>query len=368
MTTSQYGSWTFDQEFTALGDGGTWFDQLQSDRWDFSRSAWNEPTPTSLTDGLTLPGTPAVAVQPLPEVGTISAVVAPFGPSDVFGGDLFNAKGGSHGGGGSGGGGHGGGGSGGGGGSDLLTTYTSGDPNIDDAYEFNITINFTGNWTAQEQAIVTWAADLYSEIISADVRDEVDLNGNPVDDIVIDVSTGRIDGSGNPLFGNVLAQTQISAVRDPGSVDQWLPVTASVELDSTDLSNSLKQGWFGTWDDIVLHEMGHALGFAGVVFEGLGLVDANGDFIGLNAMTAYGGTPVPLESGGGAGTTGSHWSETDFAPNGDPMSNELMTGWIAENEQTYLSDTTVYAFADLGYSVDDPSVGSYIAVDAFGLA
>src|SRR5689334_6724082 len=61
------------------------------------------------------------------------------------------AKGGASGGGG---GGHGGGGSGG-----VVTTYTSGNPNVDNASEFNIKINFTGTWTAQQQAVVEWAAD-----------------------------------------------------------------------------------------------------------------------------------------------------------------------------------------------------------------
>jgi hypothetical protein len=96
-----------------------------------------------------------------------------------------DAKSGSHPGGGSGGGHNGGGDPG------LPTSYTSGDPNVDDAFEFNIHIEYSGSWTAQEQAIVKWAADLWSTIITADVRDDTDLNGNAVDDIVISMSTGH---------------------------------------------------------------------------------------------------------------------------------------------------------------------------------
>ena len=289
-----------------------------------------------------------------------------FGP-DMFAG-FIDAKGGggSHpGGGGGGGGGHSGGGGGGGSGG-LLTTYTSGNPNVADANEFNIHIDFGGSWTAQEQAIVTWATDLWSQIITADVRDDTDLNGNPVDDVAISMNIGRIDGSGNPLTGDVLAQTQIIAVRDPGSIDQWLPVTSSITLDSTDLKNSINQGWSGTWDTIIMHEMGHALGFAGIVFDNLGLVDSFGNFTGANAVAAYGtgATAVPLEQDGGSGTAGSHWDEVTFAPDGVQMSNELMTGYVAPNEQTYLSDTTVGALADLGYGVQDPSIGSsYLVID-----
>lgn len=54
---------------------------------------------------------------------------------------------------------------------------------------------------------------------------------------------------------------------------------------------------------------------------------------------------IPLENDGGSGTAGSHWDEVNFAPNGEQMSNELMTGWLNKNEQTYLSDTTIGALA-----------------------
>lgn len=279
---------------------------------------------------------------------------------DLLLGGGMDAKGGAK----PGGGGSGGGGSGGGGDTGLLTTYISGDAAVDDANEFNILINFSGTWTAQQQAIVTWAADTLSNIIVGDVRDDTDLSGNFVDDIVIDFSTGRIDGSGNPLFGNTLAQTQITAVRDPGSIDEWLPVTASIKLDSSDLKNAATNGWSSSWDAIVLHEMAHALGFAGVVFDGLGLVDGAGNFTGANAVASYGGTLVPIEDGGGSGTAGSHWDEATFAPDGTPMPNDLMTGYIGQNEQTLISDTTIAAFADLGYTTFDPSAATSFLVDS----
>jgi hypothetical protein len=265
-----------------------------------------------------------------------------------------DAKGGSGGGGG---------GKPGGGGAGLVTTYTSGDPNVSDAQEFNITINFSGRWTVEQQVIVKWAADFYSDIITADVRDDLDLNGNLVDDIVINVSTGRIDGNGNPLTGNVLAQTGSMVVRDDGTVDEWLALTASIKLDSTDLKNP---DLAGTWDAIILHEMGHTLGFSGFIFEQLGLVDGSGNFIGANAVAAYGGS-VPLEDTGGAGTAGSHWDEATFQPSDSlmPLSTELMTGFFVPGETTVLSDTTIGGFADLGYTVQDPSVGiSYLVVDS----
>ena len=244
---------------------------------------------------------------------------------------------------------------GGGGGARLVSTYTSGNPAVDDANEFNIQINFSGKWTPQQQAVVEWAADFYSQLITADVRDDTDLSGNPVDDIAITISSIPLDGS-----GGFLALSGPTAVRDPGSVDQWLPVTASIFLDATDLKD---HSLSGTWDAIILHEIGHSLGFVGGLFGVLGLTDGAGHFTGANAEAAYGG-PVPLEDTGGSSTAGSHWDEDTFAPNGELMSNELMTGFFVPGETTLLSDTTIGALADLGYHVQDPSVGSSMIVDS----
>ena len=119
----------------------------------------------------------------------------------------------------------------------------------------------------------------------------------------------------------------------------------------------------GTWDAIILHEIGHALGFVGGLFGVLGLTDGAGHLTGANAEAAYGG-PVPLEDTGGSSTAGSHWDEDTFAPNGELMSNELMTGFFVPGETTLLSDTTIGALADLGYHVQDPSVGSSMIVDS----
>jgi hypothetical protein len=271
----------------------------------------------------------------------------PFGTSllssAVLDGLSFDA--GTHGSGGSGGGG---GGKPGGGGS-LPTTYTSGSSNVDDSQEFNIQIHFSGSWTAAQQADVIDAANAWSRIITADIHDDLDLNGKLVDDIVIDLSIGRIDGSGSIITGvNTLATTSNVVVRDATEQDPWLPLTASIKLDATDLKNP---DLAGLWPAIIMHEMGHALGFAGPIFQQLGLVDGAHNFIGTNAVSAYGGV-VPLT------TDDSHWSETSFAPKGVSQSGDLMTTLFALGQQTVLSDTTVQAFADLGYHVTDPSPGS----------
>jgi len=253
----------------------------------------------------------------------------------------------------------GGGGGGGGGGGSLPTTYTSGDPNVADSQEFNIQIHFSGTWTAAQQADVIAAANAWSRIITGDIHNDLDLNGNMVDDIVIDMSVGRIDGSGSVVTGvNTLAQTSNIVVRDPGTQDQWLPLTASIKLDATDFKNP---DLAALWPAIIMHEMGHALGFAGPVFQGLGLLDGAHNFTGTNAVAAYGGV-VPLTS------DNSHWSETAqqtfFAPNGTPLPQELMTTLFSAGQQPVLSDTTVQAFRDLGYTMTDPSPDTaYVVLD-----
>jgi hypothetical protein len=62
---------------------------------------------------------------------------------------------------------------------------------------------------------------------------------------------------------------------------------------------------------------------------------------------------VPLETGGGAGTAGSHWSESVFG-------SELMTGFISGVPDP-LSTVTVGDLKDMGYTVN------YSAADAYTL-
>lgn len=262
-----------------------------------------------------------------------------------------------------------GGGGGGGGGGFTPETYTSG-TDIDDHNEFNITVNFSGSgWTQSLYNTVTANADLFSRIITGDITD-VDYNGQHYDDLTINFSIGRIDGAGKGLLGNVLAQTSDLVVRDGLDTDltneMYLPFQSNIKIDSYDAQNFDA----GTWDAVILHEMMHAVGFVGAVFDLKEALDpttlslVSGDFfVGANAVSAYGDL-VPLETGGGSGTAGSHWSETAFAPQDTSTPTDLMTGYIAAGETTVLSDTTVGALADLGYTVADPSPGNpYDTID-----
>ena len=228
-----------------------------------------------------------------------------------------------------------GGGGGGGGGGLTFTPYTT------TASLFNITIEFKGSaWTQGLHDIFVGAADRLANLITGDIPNvNVIMKGGVrlVDDLLITAEMKNIDGE-----GGILGQAGPTSLR----TGSYFPATASMQFDSADAATYLTAGLF---DEIVTHEMLHSVGF-GTIWSYLGLVSGT-DFIGANAVAAYnvllgGGsaTGVPLETEGGAGTVGSHWSEAVF-------NNELMTGYINLVSDP-LSRMTVASLQDLGYQVN----------------
>lgn len=252
-------------------------------------------------------------------------------------------------------------GSGGGGGSTVTDTYISGNPAAADASEYNVQVNFLGtNWTDALKADFKAAANYLSSQITGDLPDiySLSLFGGNVDDIVISASLVTIDGT-----GKVLGQAGPTYIR----TSDGLPVAGTMQFDVADAANFDGQGLF---DDIVLHEMLHTLGF-GSLWSQFGLVDTYTDthgttqttddtvdyrfhgvtanqlaassdltaaaYAAANAGTIHG---IPVETDGGSGTAGSHWDETTFG-------NELMTGWI--NNANDIAPMTIGSLQDLGY-------------------
>jgi hypothetical protein len=247
---------------------------------------------------------------------------------------FFNAKGGSKG---KPTDGDGGGGGGGGGGGDptLLSEYISGG---DAATSFNIEIKFKGDaWTDLLQQAFIDVADYLSTIITDDIAD-VFFRGKVIDDIRIDAEVKAIDGE-----GGILGQAGPTAYRNAS----FLPATAVMQFDVADAAAYDELGLF---DDIVLHEMLHSIGF-GTMWDFMDLTfgsiaEQNLLFTGTNAMAAYdaefgGSGGVPIEDDTGlTGTDGGHWDEEIFG-------NELMTGFI--DNTNFLSAMTVAALEDMGY-------------------
>lgn len=164
-----------------------------------------------------------------------------------------------------------------------------------------------------------------------------------VDDLLLVVRVDTLDGP----QGTIASASTCVARQGSG-----LPVVGVVRLDAEDLAEVRA---LGLLEAVVAHEIGHVLGIGPRWRDPtLGLladVDALGPaYVGAHARTAAAwlgfadtdGAPVPLESGGGAGTRAMHWRESVFA-------HELMTGWIEPDAP--LSALSVGALADLGYVV-----------------
>ena len=222
----------------------------------------------------------------------------------------------------------------GGGGSETQPTgttpapYVSGEAVVADTNEFNIRIVFEGSWSAALKNAFVVAADAISDFILGDIPAASTPVGI-VDDIQITARLTSIDG-----VGGILGQAGPTAIR----VGSYLPATGLMEFDTADANSYQASGLF---DDVVLHEMLHTVGF-GTIWSYLNLATSFG-FSGAQANAAYPGTAlVPIEFDGGAGTAWAHWDEA-------AMSNELMTGWI--NSDNNLSYVTIASLGDLGYSV-----------------
>lgn len=247
-----------------------------------------------------------------------------------------------------------------GGGTPTVTdTYTSGDPNVDDSQEYNITIEFVGEWPDNLKAAFIASADYLSTVIAGDLAD-VTYNGELIDDVVIQASLADIDGT-----GGVLGQAGPTVVRTAN----YLPIEGIMEFDIADAQAYSDAGYF---DDIVLHEMLHVLGF-GTLWDYNNLVETTVDtmgtkrpiddiieslYVGENALGEYGDAFLFVETDGGAGTAGGHWDEETYML-------ELMTGYIGyEDPETgvwsganYLSDWSLASLADIGYVLDPAFAG-----------
>lgn len=212
-------------------------------------------------------------------------------------------------------------------------------------------MRFLGGLTDAQQAAFETAATRWGRILIADVPSVV-IDGETIDDVRIDAAGDLIDGP-----GRVLGQAGPIDLR-PGS---FIPATGVMSFDRADLEQMEEDG---SLVSVIVHEMGHVLGF-GTIFDRVDLIAGAGgadpQFTGENALREYAALlgpavrprSVPLANVGGPGTRDGHWREEVFA-------NELMTGFLDVGTNP-LSRLTVGAFEDLGYGVD------YAAADAYRL-
>ncbi|GBG30202.1 Leishmanolysin-like [Hondaea fermentalgiana] len=174
--------------------------------------------------------------------------------------------------------------------------------------------------------------------------------GSKIKNLIIFVSITSIDGVGSVLGS---AGPCMFSKTD----GYWFPRLGIMNLDSADMDRMVTKG---TLQEVITHEMGHVLGF-GTLWSSEDLTSGSSSIVynGENGVDGYalvGGpssaTSVPVQSTGGSGTKGAHWSESTF-------SNELMTGTLNSGKSNPLSKMTVSSLKDLGYKVKVSKAQSY---------
>jgi hypothetical protein len=165
------------------------------------------------------------------------------------------------------------------------------------------------------------------------------LHGQTVDDVVIVMDIGPIDGP-----GGIAGQAGICGlIRTVGP----FAVTAQLILDSEDVDRFSPSVQFA----LVWHEIGHGFGLIEGAWLALGLMTGQDgpapEYIGAGGVAAFqgmlgGSGNPPIEADGGGGTRDSHWDEGFF-------DTEIMTGFLDQTANT-LSALTIAALGDLGWT------------------
>jgi hypothetical protein len=247
--------------------------------------------------------------------------------------------------------------------------------------------------TAMNAAVSKWERIIYRALSSITLNVAAKTAcGDTTAPAINQVLTGllilaKFDSIDGP--GKVLGQSGPCAIRNSSG----LTVLGAMEFDTADVATLNASGSLNL---VMLHEMGHVLGFGTLwdsppnnclqlpsdsthhldTFFSCAKARAAFDSIGGTSYTGAslnppGGNKVPVEncgasspSGCGTGTRNGHWREP-------VLGNELMTGYVTPG-QNPLSVLSVAAQEDLGYTVNyaaaDPYVRVFTAPAAAGAA
>jgi hypothetical protein len=228
---------------------------------------------------------------------------------------------------------------------------------------YNVALRFLNVPTQSQLQAFTDAVLRWESIITGDLpsvaipptdlfcQDSPVLN-ETIDDLLIFVQLIPIDGA-----GQILGAAGPCLLRNPG----FLPLLGLMRFDTADING-------GNLPNVVLHEMGHVLGFGTIWVDKLLLKNPSlpsspgvdtyfsgpQSIIAFNAAggNAYVGAKVPVENAqGGEGTRDAHWRESQLV-------HELMTGFLTGSAQP-LSAITIRSMQDLGYTVSTASADAY---------
>jgi hypothetical protein len=255
--------------------------------------------------------------------------------------------------------------------------------------QFNIVVrNIGAAFPANVQAAFDSAETYWEHILYNDLSDFTINTANAcglgipinetIDDVLILAAFDSIDGP-----GKILGQAGWCSARGSNA----LPIYGGMVFDRAD-STLLFGG--GTLTSVIIHEMGHVLGFDDLTwsltrncfqlpttgtppnvvsldthfdclnFGGTNFARAMFDSIGGTSYT--GGLKVPLENCAsgvpatcGPGNYNAHWREAVFG-------RELMTPYISVGFPNPLSAVTIAMFQDLGYSANYAAAEAYAQV------
>jgi hypothetical protein len=218
-----------------------------------------------------------------------------------------------------------------------------------------IDIRYLSTLTPSQQNAVTSAAEKWMRALSKNLGDfrfksaaadcfpDEPALDETHHNLLLFISVGEIDGPGGQF-----AFTSICGI----SSRDTLPVLSRIRLDRADVDSMEARGIL---QSVILHEMGHALGFNPGTYVTKGLsAGGTGDpvFVGVTARSEfakhgawYTGVTVPLENTTGQGPRDPHWRLSVFG-------DELMVSVVGRGFKSPLSSITLGFFKDIGYNVD----------------
>jgi uncharacterized protein YjdB len=243
-----------------------------------------------------------------------------------------------------------------------------------DGAGYAITVCYVTSMTSAQRSAFQTAAARWAELITADLpggaitlqqnncgTGSPALNGFVIDDLLIFAKVEPIDGP-----EGILGSAGPCVFRSIGGI----PAVGTMRFDAEDLAMLEQEGQLVP---VILHEMGHVIGF-GTRWVAKGLLQSpttvdgplpppDTYFNGVNGIAGFNlvggdtytaGQKVPVENVGGVGSLNGHWRENVLA-------NELMTSGLNAGTNM-LSVLTVRSLQDLGYEVNAA------AADPFHLA